>query len=154
MALALGALGAFSWPQRDAHAGPALKEVVFAPHRAIYDLSLDNAQSGSGVSGVNGRIVYELSGNACEGYAQSMRFVTYVVNQEGNSVLRYDGVTGEFMDAVVPAGQQDLNAPTRLLFTGNQILLTSHLNNKIFRYEFSHWAMFDVTLSEASPSPT
>lgn len=83
MALALGMLGAFSWPQRDAHAGPALKEVVFAPHRAIYDLSLDNAQSGSGVSGVNGRIVYELSGNACEGYAQSMRFVTQTLNQEG-----------------------------------------------------------------------
>src|SRR5262245_36123874 len=83
MALALGALGAIAWPQRNAHAGSTVKEVVFAPHRAIYDLSLDNAQSGSGVSGVNGRIVYELSGNACEGYAQSMRFVTQTLNQEG-----------------------------------------------------------------------
>ena len=75
---------ALPWPPAGAHATPALKDVVFAPHRAVYDLSLDSVQSGSGVTGVNGRIVYELSGNACEGYAQSMRFVTQTVNQEGD----------------------------------------------------------------------
>ena len=67
-----------------AQTGPAAKDAVFVPHRAIYDLSLDGTQSGSAVTGVNGRIVYELSGNACEGYAQSMRFVTQTVNQEGD----------------------------------------------------------------------
>lgn len=69
-------------------AGPAAaraaKEVVFAPHRAVYDLSLDNASSASGVTDVTGRIVYELSGSRCEGYAQSMRFVTQTVNQQGD----------------------------------------------------------------------
>lgn len=69
------------------HAAPALKEVVFAPHRAVYDLSLDSARSSSGVAGVNGRIVYELTGNACEGYAQSMRFVTQTLNQDGDVQL-------------------------------------------------------------------
>ncbi|HEX2842762.1 cell envelope integrity EipB family protein [Hyphomicrobium sp.] len=90
MAFALGALaiGAASLAAGvrlvpSVQAAPALKEVVFAPHRAIYDLSLESAKSGSGVAGVNGRIVYELSGNACEGYAQSMRFVTQTLNQEG-----------------------------------------------------------------------
>jgi hypothetical protein len=34
---------------------------------------------------VNGRIVYELTGNACEGYAQNMRFVSVTSSQEGNS---------------------------------------------------------------------
>lgn len=81
--LGLMALCAASWPVTGVHAAPALEEVVFAPHRAIYELSLDSAKSGSGVTGVNGRIVYELSGNACEGYAQSMRFVTQTANQEG-----------------------------------------------------------------------
>jgi len=81
--LALSALGTLAWPVSGSLAGAAAKDVVFAPHRAIYDLSLDNAKSGSGVAGVNGRIVYELSGNACEGYAQSMRFVTQTLNQEG-----------------------------------------------------------------------
>lgn len=70
----------------DAFAAPPTgADVVFAPHRAVYDLELDNTQSGSGVAGVNGRIVYELSGNACEGYAQSMRFVTQTLNQEGEA---------------------------------------------------------------------
>ena len=82
-ASALAVVGALLGPNA-AGAEPALKEVVFAPHRAIYDLSLDSVQSGSGVAGVNGRIVYELSGNACEGYAQSMRFVTQTLNQEGD----------------------------------------------------------------------
>jgi hypothetical protein len=84
LAMTMAVLGAaFSTPA-GVQAAPALKDVVFAPHRAVYDLSLDNAQSGSGVSSVNGRIVYELSGNACEGYAQSMRFVTQTLNQEGD----------------------------------------------------------------------
>ncbi len=83
-ALAIMALAALPWPASALHAGAALKDVVFVPHRAIYDLSLDGSKSGSGVAGVNGRIVYELSGNACEGYAQSMRFVTQTLNQEGD----------------------------------------------------------------------
>ncbi len=58
---------------------------MFAPHRAIYDLSLDETNSGSGVAGVSGRIVYELTGSPCEGYAQSMRFVTQTVTQEGDT---------------------------------------------------------------------
>jgi hypothetical protein len=84
-----GAIGLGAVVGQDArvHAAPALKDVVFAPHRAIYDLSLDVARSSSGVAGVNGRIVYELTGNACEGYAQSMRFVTQTLNQEGDIQL-------------------------------------------------------------------
>lgn len=65
--------------------GAAGADIVFAPHRAIYDLSLDETNSGSGVAGVSGRIVYELTGSACEGYAQSMRFVTETVTQEGDT---------------------------------------------------------------------
>lgn len=65
--------------------GAAAGDVVFAPHRAVYDLSLDETNSASGVAGVSGRIVYELTGSACEGYAQSMRFVTQTVTQEGDT---------------------------------------------------------------------
>lgn len=82
-AMGLTAISALPYAIADARAQASPKEVVFAPHRAVYDLSLDTTKSGSGVAGVNGRIVYELSGNACEGYAQSMRFVTQTLNQEG-----------------------------------------------------------------------
>jgi hypothetical protein len=70
-------------PAGEAVSGPVRSEVVFAPHRAVYDLTLDGTRLGSGVSEVTGRIVYELTGSACEGYAQTMRYVTQTMTQEG-----------------------------------------------------------------------
>src|SRR3569623_1840440 len=55
----------------------------FAPHRAVYDLSLGDASAGSGVTGIVGRMVYELKGSPCDGYTQNMRFVTVMTNQDG-----------------------------------------------------------------------
>ncbi|NRG19178.1 cell envelope integrity EipB family protein [Rhizobiales bacterium] len=73
---ALGAgLGGFS---PDAGAG-----IDLMPHRAIYDMELGDAQDGSGVSGVSGRMVYEFTGGACEGYSVSFRFVTKLANSDG-----------------------------------------------------------------------
>ncbi len=79
LAVALSGLS----PAGEAVSGPARSEVVFAPHRAVYDLTLDGTRLGSGVSEVTGRIVYELTGSACEGYAQTMRYVTQTMTQEG-----------------------------------------------------------------------
>lgn len=59
--------------------------VEFAPHRAVYDLSLAEARSGSSVVNVRGRIVYELTGSLCDGYAQKMRFVTLTTNDRGET---------------------------------------------------------------------
>ena len=57
--------------------------VVLSPHRAVYEITLARAAGGSGIADMTGRMVYELTGNVCTGYSQSMRFVTAVVNQEG-----------------------------------------------------------------------
>ncbi len=62
-------------------------EVLLAPHRAVYDITLQRAQGGSGIADMSGRMVYEITGNSCVGYSQSMRFVTNVVNQEGVTSL-------------------------------------------------------------------
>jgi len=66
-------------------ANPALAAGIaeLQPHRAVYDLKLDRSAPGGGVGDVRGRIVYELTGSACEGYAQSMRFVTETTNSQG-----------------------------------------------------------------------
>ncbi len=61
--------------------------VTLAPHRAIYDITLAKAFSGSSVVDVQGRLVYELTGSACEGYTQNMRFVTRMLSGEGGSQL-------------------------------------------------------------------
>lgn len=50
--------------------------VGLASHRAVYEVSLARTGAASGVDELDGRLVYELKGSACEGYAQSMRFVT------------------------------------------------------------------------------
>ncbi|MET0639101.1 MAG: cell envelope integrity EipB family protein [Hyphomicrobium sp.] len=55
----------------------------FAPHRAVYELSLGDSTAGSGVTGITGRMVYELKGSSCEGFTQNMRFVTVMTNQDG-----------------------------------------------------------------------
>jgi hypothetical protein len=62
-----------AWPQHGA----------LAPHRAVYEISLADARGGSSVSEMSGRMVYELTGSACEGYTQNMRFVTRMSNQDG-----------------------------------------------------------------------
>ncbi|MEM8750105.1 MAG: cell envelope integrity EipB family protein [Pseudomonadota bacterium] len=47
-------------------------------HRAVYDLALDKASERSGITGMNGRIVYEMKGSVCEGFAVRFRFLTTV----------------------------------------------------------------------------
>lgn len=48
------------------------------PHRAVYDLSLIRASDRSGITGMNGRIVYEVTGNKCDGFSVRFRFLTEV----------------------------------------------------------------------------
>jgi hypothetical protein len=63
-----------------AGAGPVAKAtsdvVAMAAHRAVYDLSLSSSDGGKGVDSARGRIVFEFTGTACEGYALNFRQVT------------------------------------------------------------------------------
>jgi EipB-like len=61
--------------------------IVLAPHRAVYDIVLDQARAAGSVTDLTGRMVYELTGNACDGYTQNMRFVTRTTGQEGSQKL-------------------------------------------------------------------
>jgi len=77
---------AASWPTA---AAPAASDpiIVLSPHRAVYEMTLATSRGGSGVTAVSGRMVYELTGSACEGYTQNMRFVTQMTNQNGSDVV-------------------------------------------------------------------
>jgi EipB-like len=81
---ALGLVGLLGCPVL-AVAEPITAPVPFVPHRAIYQLEIGRSSAGSGVTDVNGRIVYELTGSACEGFTQNMRFVTVTTSSEGSS---------------------------------------------------------------------
>lgn len=58
-----------------------------APHRAVYDMALERSGTGAGISALTGRMVFELKGNACTGYEQTMRFVTETLNRQGKSSI-------------------------------------------------------------------
>lgn len=61
--------------------------VDLAPHRAVYEMTLDETHPASGVSGVHGRMVFEFAGSGCEGYTMNMRLVTQVEGDGGNSIV-------------------------------------------------------------------
>lgn len=58
-----------------------------APHRAVYDMTLDGISSGGGLSGIRGRMVFDFAGSSCEGYTLNMRMVTQVTDRSGRSTL-------------------------------------------------------------------
>src|SRR5262249_30321027 len=62
-------------------------QVVLAPHRAVYDLKLSKSQGSRGIEGVRGRILYDFSGNACEGYALQFPQVSELDSGEGQPAL-------------------------------------------------------------------
>lgn len=56
-----------------------------APHRAVYEMTLDTSRPAKGVSGVQGRMVFEFAGSGCEGYTMNMRLVTRVEARSGRA---------------------------------------------------------------------
>jgi hypothetical protein len=56
---------------------------VLAPHRAVYELSLDPGKAGTKVDRASGRIAFEITGNACDGYSVTLRQVTQLDTGEG-----------------------------------------------------------------------
>ncbi len=55
------------------------------PHRAIYEMTLDEARSASGIAGIDGRMVFEFTGSPCDGYSLNMRMVTQMTDSQGQS---------------------------------------------------------------------
>ena len=70
-----------------AAAAPPADEVLLAPHRAVYDLTLAKSRGSRGIEAVRGRILYDFSGNACDGYELQFRQVSELDSGEGKSVL-------------------------------------------------------------------
>ncbi len=86
VALAIG-FAAIATAHHPASAAPPTDKVLLAPHRAVYDLKLLKSQSSRGVQGVRGRILYDFSGNACDGYDLKFRQVSELDSGEGKAAL-------------------------------------------------------------------
>lgn len=74
---------------------------TLASHRAIYDLSTTRLDSGSGYSSIEGRLAYELTGTACDGWAVTYRIANrYVQAEKGTQVLDTQLTTWESGDGL------------------------------------------------------
>jgi envelope integrity protein B len=79
---------------------PAQAAAVLAPHRAVYDLKLSKSRGKRSIEMVRGRILYDFSGNACDGYALQFRQVSEIDSGEGKMALSdLRAVTSEEGDA-------------------------------------------------------
>ena len=78
----------------------AAQSVPLAAHRAFYELVLDPNKPGMKVDGARGRIVYEVTGSACTGWAITLRQVTELDSGEGKrTVSDLRSITWEDGDA-------------------------------------------------------
>ncbi|MBS7698243.1 MULTISPECIES: DUF1849 family protein [unclassified Chelatococcus] len=94
----------------------AMPGVSLAPHRAVYDLSL--ADSSNAIQSAMGRVVYEITGTACDGYASRSRQV--VVLEGESSASTTDMRMTTFEDASggsfrFKAETRNANAPPKLI---------------------------------------
>ena len=96
-----------------ADAPPALENLV--PHRAVYDVTLDEASERSGISAIKGRMVYESRGSACEGFSVRFRFFQnvrtprreYSSDQRTTTFESGDGERFEFVNRTFFNGSQE-----------------------------------------------
>lgn len=59
----------------------------FLSHQALYELSLVKSRGSNAISGARGRILYNFTGNACEGYTSEFRQVSELDSGEGKLTL-------------------------------------------------------------------
>src|SRR6202051_3761522 len=60
---------------------------AFLPHQALYELNLLKSRGSASINSARGRIVYNFSGSACEGYTSEFRQVSELDSGEGKVTL-------------------------------------------------------------------
>jgi hypothetical protein len=83
--VAVGAMSAvFGGGPADAAAAAS---APFLSHQALYELSLLKSRGSATINSVRGRILYNFSGSACEGYSSDFRQVSELDSGEGKDTL-------------------------------------------------------------------
>lgn len=72
-------------PVVPAFALAAKSAVKLVPHRAVYEMTLDESSGTDGIVAVRGRMVFDFAGSACDGYTLNMRLVTEMTNRTGHA---------------------------------------------------------------------
>jgi hypothetical protein len=65
----------------------AAANAPFLSHQALYELNLLKSRGGASINSAHGRILYDFSGSACEGYTSDFRQVSELESGEGKNTL-------------------------------------------------------------------
>src|SRR3981081_3964532 len=84
--LVMGAAAPFVWSSLGGRAEAAASG-PFLAHQALYDLSLMKSRGSNSINSARGRILYNFSGSACEGYTSEFRQVSELDIGEGKVTL-------------------------------------------------------------------
>jgi hypothetical protein len=84
--LLMAAAAAFAWSSLGSRAEAAASG-PFLAHQALYDLSLMKSRGSNSINSARGRILYNFSGSACEGYTSEFRQVSELDSGEGKVTL-------------------------------------------------------------------
>jgi hypothetical protein len=82
----------------------------------------------------------------------------YVSSQNNNSVLRYDGTTGAFIDTFIQTGSGGLNLNTYLVFTNTDPTTLAYVPPRVNRFQVTaplttvSGTPFDITVTALDPS--
>src|SRR5215470_9907023 len=68
-------------------AANAAGSVSFLPHQAVYELGLVKSRGSTTINSARGRILYNFTGSACEGYTSDFRQVSELDAGEGKVTL-------------------------------------------------------------------
>lgn len=77
-------------PNGSAQAIAANEANKLVPHRAVYEMKLDDTRSATGITGItgiDGRMVFEFTGSECDGYSLNMRMVTQMTDSQDQTNL-------------------------------------------------------------------
>jgi EipB-like len=80
---ALAAAMVLAWGASSIPAQTQAQGINLVPHRAVYELSLGKVRGKGTIQNARGRILYDFSGNVCEGYNLEFRQVAELDNGEG-----------------------------------------------------------------------
>jgi len=114
-------------------------DIELVPFRAVYDLGLGEGASASALTSVSGRLVYELKGSDCDGYAVTQRFVSRTELAEGQLVY----------EDVQSASFEDLRAGSFRFVTRSRIDDELSLTAKGYASHVS--GAVDLLVSEPEP---
>ena len=139
-------------------AGPAgeaaAQGAVLVPHRAVYELTLDPAKTGTKVDRASGRIAFEITGNACDGYSVTLRQVTQLDTGEGRqSTSDLHSVTWEDGAAKSYRFKSKNHVNDELRDEVDGAAERSQDGGLIVRLTAPKSAPFDLCLLYTSPSP-